>query len=203
MVRLRLCALSSLLLVSACQDSAAPQPEYRPEVAGTVDRAMCLLGFTAIPLREVSTGHHLVQATINGRTGSFVLDTGANITVVDSAHRQHFGLSASSSGLGGVVGGMAGATGAKQVSVEGLSIGPVQARQGRIVTADLGQLLSTLSRVTNTEVYGLVGQDIMKKHRAIVDVAKPMLYMMEEDEDPSPVPASQCGGEGDAPTPGK
>ena len=53
--------------------------EYRPEEAGTVDHALCLLGFTAIPLREArGTGHHLVVATVNGKDGVFILDTRAN-----------------------------------------------------------------------------------------------------------------------------
>lgn len=194
MPRLWSCAVLTLLLLSACQEATAPTPDYQAEEAGTVDHAMCLLGFAAIPLREVSTGHHLVQVTINGRSGSFVLDTGANVTVVDASHRQHFGISTSERGLGGVVGGMAGATGARLVSVEGLEIGSVATRQSRIVTADMGQLLSALSQVANRTVYGLIGQDVLKEHRAIVDVARPMLYLIPEDQDPSPVPASQCQG---------
>lgn len=194
MPRLRSCAVLTSLLLSGCQEATAPSPEYSPEEAGTVDHAMCLLGFEAVPLREVSTGHHLVEATINGRSGSFVVDTGANVTVVEKSHRQHFGIATSERGLGGVVGGMAGATGARQVSIQGLKIGSVPARQSRIVTADMRQLLSALSEVSNTTVYGLIGQDVLKEHRAIVDVAKPMLYLIAQDQDPSPVAASQCLG---------
>nr|WP_314444149.1 retropepsin-like aspartic protease [uncultured Sphingomonas sp.] len=180
------------MLLSACQSATDTPPDYRPEEAGTVDHAMCLLGFEAVPLREVSTGHHLVQATINGRSGSFVVDTGANVTVVDASHRQFFGISDTQGGRGAVVGGMAGATGARQVSVEGLRIGAIAARQSRVVVADMGQLLGALSRATNGTVYGLIGQDILKEHRAVVDVARPMLYMIPQDQDPSPVPASRC-----------
>lgn len=190
------CALPALLLVGACQQSAAPEPEYRPEEAGTVDHALCLLGFEAVPLQEVATGHHLVQATVNGTSGSFVLDTGANATVVDREHAPTFGLAEGSTGLRGVVGGLAGGASAHQVPIESLRIGSVDVRQGRIVTADLGQLLQTLGRFTGTTVYGLVGQDVLKEHRAIVDVAKPMLYLMAEDEDPALVAAGQCQREG-------
>jgi hypothetical protein len=182
-----------LLLVSACQNAPVPSTDYRPEEAGTVDHALCLLGFQAVPLREVATGHHLVQATINGRSGSFVLDTGANVTVVENSHLRHFNISGSTGGLSGTVS-MAGAAGARQVGVEGLEIGSIETRQSRIVTADMGQLLSTLSRVSNTTVYGLIGQDVLKEHRAIVDVAKPMLYLIPQDEDPSPVSAERCQG---------
>lgn len=189
---LRPCAALTLLFLSACQPATDSPPDYRPEEAGTVDHAMCLLGFEAVPLREVSTGHHLVQATINGKSGSFVLDTGANVTVIDASHRQYFGISDTQGGRGAAVGGMAGATGARQVSVEGLRIGSIAVRQSRIVVADMGQLLAALSREASGTVYGLIGQDVLKEHRAIVDVAKPMLYLTPQDQDPSPVPASRC-----------
>jgi clan AA aspartic protease (TIGR02281 family) len=196
-----LSALGAVLALCACQQSPAPAPEYQPGEAGTVDHALCLLGFEAVPLRETTTGHHLVQATVNGRSGSFVLDTGANATVVDSNHAQAFGLSGGSAGLRGVAGGLAGGTTANQVPIETFGIGSLQIRQRRIVTADLGQLLETLGRFSGTPVYGLIGQDVLKEHRAIVDVAKPMLYLMAEDKDPAPVAAERCRGESDA-TPG-
>ena len=57
---------------SACDaatlQAPGPEPEYRPGEAGTVDHALCLLGFTAVPLRRTrATGHHLVEARLNGR----------------------------------------------------------------------------------------------------------------------------------------
>jgi clan AA aspartic protease (TIGR02281 family) len=188
--------LLALLLLAACQQAAspAPAPEYRPEEAGTIDHALCLLGFDAVALREVSSGHHLVEATINGRSGSFVLDTGANLTVLDRRHVGHFGLE-NRGGLSGVVGGLGGGQRATQVSIDSLRVGEIDVRQERIVTADLGQLLQVLGQVTGTTVYGLVGQDVLKEHRAIVDVAGPRLYLMAEDRDPAPVPAEACSGD--------
>jgi clan AA aspartic protease (TIGR02281 family) len=188
-------ALLSLLLVAACREAASPAAEYRPHEAGTVDHALCLLGFRAVPLREAPTGHHLVEATINGRSGTFVLDTGANATVVARQHAGHFGIGDSPAGLSGAIGGLAGETRANQLAIESLRIGSVEVRQDRIVTADLGQLLDMLGRLSGTTVHGLIGQDVMKEHRAIVDVARPMLYMIAEDRDPAPVSAEQCRAE--------
>jgi clan AA aspartic protease (TIGR02281 family) len=191
-------ALLPLILAAGCQEIAgtAPTPEYRPEEAGTVDHALCLLGFDAVLLREVATGHHLVEATINGRTGSFVLDTGANVTVIDRRHLEHFGLSGTG-GLAGMVGGLGGGQQATQVAIDSLQIGDVKVRQQRIVAADLGQLLQMLGQVSRTTVYGLIGQDVMKEHRGIVDVAKPMLHVIAEDRDPAPVEAGKCQGQSD------
>lgn len=184
-------AIAALLLVVGCRQATEPAPEYRPEEAGTVDHALCLLGFTAVPVREVSTGHHLIQATINGRKGEFVLDTGANMTVIDRSHLRNFGLSATSGDIGGAIGVGAGGQ-ASRVPVDSFRIGPVQVRQNRIVSSDLGQLLTVLSRVSGIRVNGIIGQDVLNEHRAIIDVARPMLYLIEADREPSPVPAERC-----------
>lgn len=189
-------ALLALVLVTACQEApvTAPPLEYRPEEAGTVDHALCLLGFDAVSLKEVSTGHHLVQATINGRSGSFVVDTGANVTVVDRSHAQFFGLP-NSGDVGALAAGMANGGRATQVSVESFRIGALDVRQQRVVTAELGQLLQALGRASGTTVYGLIGQDVLKEHRSIVDVARPMLYMMGADREPAPISAERCRDE--------
>jgi hypothetical protein len=186
-----------LLLPLGCREGTGPAPEYRPEEAGTVDHALCLLGFTAIPVREISTGHHLVEATINGRTGEFVLDTGANMTVVEVTHLADFGIDPSSGDLGGAIG-VGGGGQARRVQIESFRVGPIDVRQNRVVTSNLGQLLTTLGRVSGTTVNGIVGQDVLNEHRAIIDVARPMLYLMETDRDPAPVPAGRCQASGAA-----
>ena len=188
-------ALATLLLLAACEQQASgPAVAYHPEDVGTVDHALCLLGFTAVPVTEVNTGHHLVDATINGSTGKFVLDTGANMTVIDTSHLQRFGLTEGSGSLGGAIG--IGAAGqANRVRIDSFTIGGVEIRQGRVVTSDLGQLLTVLGRASGTTVNGIVGQDVLNEHRAIIDVARPMLYLMRADRDPAPVPAERCGAE--------
>lgn len=184
-------AVTALLLASACRQAAGPAPDYRPGEAGTVDHALCLLGFAAVPVREVSTGHHLVEATINGRTGEFVLDTGANMTVIDRSNLARFGLSPASRDPGDAIGIGAGGR-ASRVPVDGFAIGPVEIRQNRVVSSDLGQLLIVLSRASGRTVDGIIGQDVLGEHRAIIDVARPMLYLMEADSEPAPVPAERC-----------
>ena len=194
----RAIAVAALLLAGACRQPAdGPAVEYNPGEAGTVDHALCLLGFTAVPVREVRTGHHLIEATINGREGEFVLDTGANMTVIDLAHASRFGIAPGSGSIGGALG-VGGGGQARRSSVESFRVGPIPVRQSGVVTADLGQLLRALGQVSGTTVYGIVGQDVLKEHRAIIDVAGPMLYLMEADRDPAPVPAERCRAEAPA-----
>ena len=168
--------------------------DYRPEQAGTVDHALCLLGFTAVSLRSArTTGHHLVSASINGREGVFVLDTGANVSVIDSDHADRFGLGGGKASVGGAVV-LGGANAARQVGVESLSLGGVPIRQRRMVLTDLGALGDALAPLAGGAVHGLIGQDVLKEHRAVIDVERPLLYLIEDDQDPEPVPAERCRG---------
>jgi predicted aspartyl protease len=192
----KIVAALALLSTTACQQpagGAAQEVDYRPGEAGTVDHALCLLGFRAIPVTEVATGHHLVEAEINGTTGSFVLDTGANVSVVNEAQAERFGLERGA-GARGALGTLpvAGARAASMASVDSFVIGEIPIRQDRVVRADLGQLLTALSQATGEDVAGIIGQDVLTEHRAIIDVAGLLLYLMEEDRDPAPVPAEQC-----------
>jgi len=190
----RTIAATTLLCLAACGQTPDSSPEYRPGEAGTVDHALCLLGFTAIPLEEVSTGHHLVETTINGVSGRFVLDTGANVTVISKTSAERFGVSDANSGFAGIGAGLPSAAGrtASQAPVDSFEIGPIPIRQDRIVIADLGQLLISLGQVADQDVAGIVGQDALSEHRAIIDVARSMLYLMEDDAEPAPVAAANC-----------
>lgn len=190
-----------LLLLPACDMAAGPisradrEPvEYRPQEAGTVDHALCLLGFAHVPVRDVAPGHQLVEATINGVTGDFVLDTGANVTVVSAPQAERFGLSTSAGGiLGSGPARFVGASGtARQVGVDSFTIGEVTVRQRRVLIADLGQLLGALGTASGREVSGIIGQDVLREHRAVIDVSRPMLYVLTDARAPAPVAAEGC-----------
>ena len=190
-------ALAAALAACEARLPTAPEQkvEYRPGEAGTIDHALCLLGFTAIALKEArTTGHHLVTATINGKEGVFVLDTGANMSVIDVDHAAHFGVEAARGSRGGATG-IGGARSAQQTPIESLSLGGVEVRHRRMVLTDLGPLGDALAPLAGGAVHGLIGQDVLKEHRAVIDVERPLLYLIEEDRDPAPVPAERCRGE--------
>ena len=190
-------AAAATLALGACDMVVPPAQEaktveYRPEEAGTVDHALCLLGFTAITLGEArSTGHHLVKAAVNGKEGVFVLDTGANLSVIDVDHAAHFGVGAARGRPGGATG-LGGSNVARQVGIESLTLGGVAVRQRRMVVTDLGSIGDALAPLSGGAVHGIIGQDVLKEHRAVIDVERPLLYLIEADEDPAPVPAQRC-----------
>lgn len=196
-----LAAACAMIALTGCEElrpAAVKSVEYRPQEAGTVDHAMCLLGFTGVGLRELATGHHLVEARLNGRDATFVLDTGANATVLHAGHAAAFGLSKSLSIPVSAVG-LGGAMKASQARLDTLSIGSVPIRRSRIMVADLSQLTNLLGPMSGGTIHGIIGQDVMKEHRAVIDVARPILYLIEGDQEPAPVPAERCTRAADAP----
>jgi hypothetical protein len=191
---MRILLLSAAFLLASCElpERSEETVDYRPEEAGTVDHALCLLGFTAIPLRSTAgTGHHLIEVTLNGHQGLFVLDTGANVSVVEDDHAQAFGLTGGEAARNPAIS-LAGPVAARQARVEGFSLGQVDVRQDRIAVADLGQLVHVLGPLAGATVHGLIGQDVLNEHRAVIDMDRPLLYLIEEDRDPAPVPAENC-----------
>ena len=87
---------------------------------------------------------------------------------------------------------LGGANAARQVGIESLSLGDVPIRQRRMVLTDLGPLGDALAPLAGGAVHGLIGQDVLKEHRAVIDVERPLLYLIESDKDPAPVPAERC-----------
>jgi clan AA aspartic protease (TIGR02281 family) len=203
--RLAVLAAAALSL-GACEQQLVPEKavEYRPEEAGTVDHAMCLLGFAAVPLRELSSGHHLVDATVNGRKATFILDTGANLSVVHAPEAQGMGLPEKGQQTGAL--GLGGGMKAQQVVLERMEIGGIPIRRNRIMTSDLSQLVHVLGQMSRNRIAGIIGQDVMKEHRAVIDVARPILFLIARDQDPAPVDAARCrkgGEEGESDADGK
>lgn len=183
----------ALLATSGCaQAPAGNAVEYRPEDAGTVDHALCLLGFAGIPLSEVTTGHLLVDATLNGQPALFVVDTGANVSVLHASFARSFGITADPGAMGGAVG-IGGSGEARQAGIDQLRIGPVDIRQRSLVLADLSPIANLLGPISGGTIHGVIGQDVLNEHRAVIDVSRPILYLIEADEDPAPVPAERCG----------
>lgn len=191
-MRIRLTAALLLLTVAGC-DQAPTQAavEYRPGESGTVDHALCLLGFTGVPLSEVSTGHQLVDAKLNGRDATFVVDTGANVSVLHAPFAESFGIASDSSVSGAAVG-IGGGGRARQARIESLRIGAVDMRQERIVLADLSPIATLLGPMSGGPIHGIIGQDLLAEHRAVIDVPRSILYLIEADQDPAPVAAERC-----------
>lgn len=183
-------ALPLLLLLAGCDALLAPRADYDPGVPGSVDQAMCRLGFTAVPLRTLLTGHHLVEARLNGRPARFIVDTGANVSVIDTPAAIRLGMAPVKVRVGAVVG-IGGNQRVGMGRIENLTLGGVNIRRDTLITTDLSQLTGSLGRISGG-IDGLIGQDVMKEHRAVIDVPRALLYLMAERGRPELPPPEAC-----------
>ena len=134
--------------------------------------------YIAIPLVLTATNHFEVTATINGVKGRFILDTGASNTCIGLDKIEFFKLNSKDSKIKAAG---AGATEMfTKLSTKNLiEIGKWFKRKQKIVLFDLVHVNQALTSHQAMPVDGIIGADILKKGRAIIDYQKTRLYLKQ------------------------
>lgn len=129
-----------------------------------------------IPLTLINTNHFELEATINGITGRFILDTGASNTCVGIDKIDFFNLASEESEIKAAG---AGATEMEtRVSLKNsIKIGDWKTKKSKIVLFDLIHVNEALTNHSASPVDGIIGADILKKGKAIIDYDKKRLYL--------------------------
>ena len=133
-------------------------------------------GYVRIKLRYTETEHFEVSAMINGVEGRFILDTGASSTCVDFSRVKFFKLFARNSEVKAAG---AGATNMlTQVSENNkLELGEWHEPDADVVVFDLSHVNEALLNHKATEVDGIIGADILKEGKAVIDYKQKALYL--------------------------
>lgn len=131
-----------------------------------------------IPLVLTATNHFEVTATINGVKGRFILDTGASNTCIGLDKIEFFKLNSKDSKIKAAG---AGATEmfTKLSTKNVIEIGKWFKRKQKIVLFDLVHVNQALTSHQTMPVDGIIGADILKKGRAIIDYQKTRLYLKQ------------------------
>lgn len=134
--------------------------------------------YTKIPLVLTETNHFEITAKINGVTGRFILDTGASNTCVGFDKIEFFTLTSKESKIK--------AAGAGGINMETListknkiKIGGWRKNKLKIVLFDLVHVNEALTAHKALPVDGIIGADILKKARAIIDYDKSCVYLKQ------------------------
>lgn len=133
-------------------------------------------GYAKIKLHFTKTNHFELRATINGTKGRFILDTGASNSCVDFKHANMFGLTVEDSDV------KAAGAGAidmlTQVSKKNkVKIGKWKSKKLTLILFDLTHVNTALTNHNSNTVHGIIGADILKKNKAIIDYNKKYLYL--------------------------
>ena len=133
-------------------------------------------GYTKIKLHLTKTNHFEIFAKINGVKGLFILDTGASNSCVDFETATTFKLKVKDSDIKAAG---AGATDMKtQVSKQNkISIGKWSKDKVVLVLFSLTHVNTALTAHNSKPVEGIIGADILKKGKAIIDYEKKYLYL--------------------------
>ncbi len=132
--------------------------------------------YTKVPLVLTATNHFEVTAKINGVTGRFILDTGASNTCVGLNKIEFFNLISKDSKVKAAG---AGATNMEtQISTKNrIEIGDWASKKLKIVLFDLAHINEALTNHEALPVDGIIGADILKKTKAVIDYNKNELFL--------------------------
>ncbi len=132
--------------------------------------------YTRVQLVLTSTNHFEIIAKLNGVKGRFILDTGASNTCVGFDKLEFFNLSSKESKIKAAG---AGATNMETLisTKNRIKLGAWKIKKLRIVLFDLGHVNEALTAHNALPVDGIIGADILKKAKAIIDYDKRYVYL--------------------------
>ena len=132
--------------------------------------------YTKISLKLTATNHFEIIAKINGVKGRFILDTGASNTCIGFDKKEFFNLTSKESKIKAAG---AGATNMETLisTKNSIKIGDWKKNKLKIVLFDLVHVNEALTAHQALPVDGIIGADILKKGKAIIDYNKRSVYL--------------------------
>ncbi|MDA8768668.1 retroviral-like aspartic protease family protein [Winogradskyella sp.] len=133
-------------------------------------------GYSKIKLKLTKTNHFEIRATINGVKGRFILDTGASSSCVGFEAIERFKLKVIDSEI------MAVGAGASNMQTKlsksnTLKIGNWKKQRVALILFNLTHVNLGLLKHNADAVDGIIGADILKKGKGIIDYDKKYLYL--------------------------
>ena len=132
--------------------------------------------YTKIKLHLTKTNHFEIKASINGKKGLFILDTGASSSCVGFEAIHTFNLKAKDS-LIKAAGAGAIDMDTKTSSKNKIKIGKWTNNKVVLVLFNLTHVNTGLINHESKPVDGIIGADILKKGKAVIDYGKKYLYL--------------------------
>lgn len=133
-------------------------------------------GYSRVKLKFTKTNHFEMKATINGIRGHFVLDTGASSSCVGFEAIERFNLKVKDSEIKAVGAGASGME-TKISKSNSLKIGRWKKERVALILFNLTHVNEGLIQHEAEPVDGIIGADILKKGKAVIDYEKKYLYL--------------------------
>jgi predicted aspartyl protease len=133
-------------------------------------------GYSKIKLKLTATNHFEIKADINGVKGRFILDTGASGSCVGFEAIERFNLKVKDSEIKAVGAGASNMM-TKISKSNNLKIGRWKKKRVALILFNLTHVNEGLINHNAEPVDGIIGADILKKGKAIIDYEKRYLYL--------------------------
>jgi hypothetical protein len=132
--------------------------------------------YIKIKLKKIATNHLELKGRINGIKGRFILDTGASNSCVGLDMIDYFNLDAQESETKAAG---AGATDMETQQSDNnlLKIGDWRTSKCHLVLFNLSHVNTALTQHNADKVHGIIGADILRKGKAIIDYSNNILYL--------------------------
>jgi predicted aspartyl protease len=133
-------------------------------------------GYIKVKLKLTKTNHFEIKATINGVKGTFILDTGASSSCAGFEAIQTFHLNAKNSDIKAAGAGDSYME-TKMAKKNKIKIGKWSYDKVVLVLFNLTHVNTALINHNSKPVDGIIGADVLKKAKAIIDYETKYLYL--------------------------
>lgn len=142
----------------------------------TLQEFLLSKGYKKIKLKLTKTNHFEIKASINNVKGLFILDTGASSSCIGFDSKDLFNLKVKDSSIKAAGAGTTDMV--TQISKKNeIAIGRWRISNKPLILFDLTHINTALTNHKAKAVNGIIGADILKKGKGIIDYEKKYLYL--------------------------
>ena len=133
------------------------------------------LGYISVKLKFLKTNHYLLKACINGVEGKFILDSGASSSCICLSLENKFKIDSKENKI------KASSATSNMEDTRFSKSNAIKIRKWRskisLVSIDMTHINRVLSEKETESVDGIIGADVLKKSKAVIDYESNKLYL--------------------------
>mgnify|MGYP000194297881 FL=1 len=133
------------------------------------------IGYISVKLKLLKTNHYLLKACINRVEGKFILDSGASSSCICLSLENKFKISSKKNKI------KASSATSNMEDTRLSKNNTIELRKWRskinLVSIDMTHINSVLNEKVTESVDGIIGADVLKKSKALIDYESNKLYL--------------------------
>jgi len=133
------------------------------------------VGYISVKLKLLKTNHYLLKACINGVEGKFILDSGASSSCICLSLENKFKIDSKENKI------KASSATSNMEDTRLSKNNAIKIRKWRskisLVSIDMTHINKVLSEKETESVDGIIGADVLKKSKAVIDYESNKLYL--------------------------